>query len=325
MTSALPEGRRGQALAVSLVVLAAFLLWLGVLGPLAGWYADRSETLDQLRARAAREAALIETLPALRAEADSVAKTPTRAVLAGGSDAIAGATLQEQVQAMASSAAAQLTSIETLPAEQSGAYRRIGVRMELSAQLPVVVALLKAIEEAEPSMLVDDIRLTATPDRFAKRATAAGCRLHRLCVPHRHRQGRPAVTAGLSRALWTALVLLAGLVAYEWTGADAPVRVPAPRPHAAFQPQEAEARETAVWSASILQRAAFQLQPQAAEGRQAGRHARHGRPASPRRHHDHAAGPQGHLRLHGFRQAAGSGGGRQRERHRHPRHPAGTG
>lgn len=163
MAAALPEGRRGQAMAVALVVLAVAVFWLGVLSPLAGWYADRGDTLEQLRARALREAALIETLPALRAEAQAAAKTPARAVLAGGSDAIAGATLQEQVQAMASSAAAQLTSIETLPAEQSGAYRRIGVRVELSAQLPVVVALLKSIEEAEPSMLVDDIRLTATP------------------------------------------------------------------------------------------------------------------------------------------------------------------
>jgi hypothetical protein len=37
------------------------------------------------------------------------------------------------------------------------------VRLELSAQLPVAVALLRAIEDAQPSMLVDDIRLTSTP------------------------------------------------------------------------------------------------------------------------------------------------------------------
>ena len=64
---------------------------------------------------------------------------------------------------MATAANAQLTSIETLPAEQVGAYRRIGVHVELSAQLAVAVALLRAVEEAQPSMLVDDIRLTATP------------------------------------------------------------------------------------------------------------------------------------------------------------------
>jgi hypothetical protein len=116
-----------------------------------------------LRLRFARGAALIEALPALTREAERSAKAPTAAVLQGDSDAIAGATLQEQVQGMASSSNAQLTSIETLPGEQVGAYRRIGVRVELAAQLAVVTHLLAAIEQAQPNMLVDDIRLTATP------------------------------------------------------------------------------------------------------------------------------------------------------------------
>jgi len=64
---------------------------------------------------------------------------------------------------MATAAAAELTSIETLPAEQAGAYRRIGVRVELTAKLPVIVDLLKALDDAQPSMLADDIHLTATP------------------------------------------------------------------------------------------------------------------------------------------------------------------
>ena len=163
MLAALPTGQRGRLLAGGLAVLTLVLFWLGVISPILGWYGDRSEEIGALRSKAAREAALIETLPVLRAQAAQAARTPARAVLAGASDAIAGATLQEQVQAMAGTAAAQLTSIETLPAEQVGSYRRIGVRVELSAQLAVVVALLRAIEEAQPSMLVDDIRLTATP------------------------------------------------------------------------------------------------------------------------------------------------------------------
>ena len=163
MAAALPTGQRGQVLAAGLAVLAVVVFWLGVVSPLLGFYGERGDRLDAMQARAAKEAALIETLPALQLEAQNAARTPARAVLAGGTDAIAGATLQEQVQSMASAANAQLTSIETLPAEQVGAYRRIGVHVELSAQLAVAVALLRAVEEAQPSMLVDDIRLTATP------------------------------------------------------------------------------------------------------------------------------------------------------------------
>jgi general secretion pathway protein M len=159
----LPTGRDGRILAGLLALLAVAAVWLGVVMPVLDWYDGRAAALLQLRQKAARETALIAALPALKKAAAAASQTPSRAVLTGSTDAIAGAALQEQVQAMASAASAQLTSIETLPAEQEGAYRRIGVRVELNAQLPVVVALLKSIEEAEPSMLVDDVHLTGTP------------------------------------------------------------------------------------------------------------------------------------------------------------------
>jgi general secretion pathway protein M len=161
--ASLPTGRNGKILAASLAVIALGIVWLGGVAPVLDWYASRGAHLAELQARAARERALIDTLPALQKAAAEAAKTPTRSVLSGATDAIAGAALQEQVQTMATAANAQLTSIETLPAEQVGAYRRIGVRIELNAQLEVIVALLKAVEEAQPSMLVDDIHLTATP------------------------------------------------------------------------------------------------------------------------------------------------------------------
>jgi general secretion pathway protein M len=160
---ALPTGRNGRIAAAGLAILALVLAWLAFVSPVLDWYATRAARLDEQRQRAARETALIQALPELRREAEAAAKTPTHSVLPGNTDAIAGAALQEQVQTMASAANAQLTSAETLPAEQVGAYRRIGVRVELNAQLPVIVELLKSVEEAEPTMLVDDIRLTATP------------------------------------------------------------------------------------------------------------------------------------------------------------------
>jgi hypothetical protein len=158
MALTLPTGERGRYLAAGLAVLALALVWLGVVAPIIDYYGTRQDEVNALRDRAAREAALIEAMPQLSKEAALVSRTPTRAVLPGNSDAIAGAALQEQVQAMASNVNAQLTSIETLPGEQVGNYRRIGVRVELSAQLAVVIHLLAAIEEAQPTMLLDDVR-----------------------------------------------------------------------------------------------------------------------------------------------------------------------
>jgi general secretion pathway protein M len=148
----------GRILAAGLALLVLLVLWVGVLSPVLDWYDARAARLDDLRLRAAHEQALIDALPALKKAAAAAAAQPTRAVLTGNTDAVAGAALQEQVQTMASAASVTLTSTDQLPG-----YRRIGVRIEMNAQLPVIVALLKSIEEAQPSMVVDDIHLTATP------------------------------------------------------------------------------------------------------------------------------------------------------------------
>ena len=81
MATALPTGQRGQVLAAGLALLALVVVWLGMVSPLLGWYGARSDTLEAMQARAAREAALIEALPALRQEAQNAARTPARAVL----------------------------------------------------------------------------------------------------------------------------------------------------------------------------------------------------------------------------------------------------
>ena len=126
---ALPTGRNGRVLAASLAALSVVLVWLVVVSPVMDWYEARAGQLASLLERAAHEEAQIAAMPLLRREAEAAAKTPAHSVLAGKTDAIAGAALQEQVQSMAGAVSAQLTSAETLPAEQVGgvsAHRRTG-------------------------------------------------------------------------------------------------------------------------------------------------------------------------------------------------------
>ena len=60
-------------------------------------------------------------------------------------------------------AGAPLSSTEALPTETVGAYRRIRLRIALSAPLPAVVGLMQALDQARPRMLVDDLQLRAAP------------------------------------------------------------------------------------------------------------------------------------------------------------------
>jgi general secretion pathway protein M len=60
-------GRRGQALAAAIGVLALALAWFGVVDPVWSWYRDRDLRLEQRQVLLQRMQAVAATLPALRA------------------------------------------------------------------------------------------------------------------------------------------------------------------------------------------------------------------------------------------------------------------
>ncbi len=172
-SSGLPTGIRGRALALALTATLLASLWLGVAVPLMDLYADRADLLERRIALARRMAGVVATLPALQAQQSqdqgpqnrSGTTPPAQALLAGGSDAIAGAALQGLVQDMARDAGTSLTRIETLPAEVRSGYRRIALRVALTAPLPDLVTFLTAVEQASPQMLIDDVQLRGTNTR----------------------------------------------------------------------------------------------------------------------------------------------------------------
>jgi general secretion pathway protein M len=159
--SNLPGGRRGQAMALGVTLIALVILWTGVVAPLIGLYEARQETLAQRRGLLVRMTMLADQLPTLRRQAGekATAGPAPQALIEGASDAVASATLQERIQQMATQSEANLASVEALPGEQAGALRRIGLRVTLTTSWPVLVNLLAAIDEASPRMLVDDLQL----------------------------------------------------------------------------------------------------------------------------------------------------------------------
>lgn len=158
---ALPTGRRGQVLAVAMLLLLVGLVWLSAVTPAIDWYRDRAETLSQQQTLAARMASVAATAPALQSEIARSGGAPAAAItlLPGATDAIAGSALQQAVQDMAGRAGATIGSAEVLPAETIGGYRRIGLHVTVSGSWPVVIAMLRAVAEATPRMLVDDVAL----------------------------------------------------------------------------------------------------------------------------------------------------------------------
>jgi general secretion pathway protein M len=164
MTSAtlhLPDGRRGQVVALGVTAGLALLIWLAVVSPLIGWYQARDSALAQKRTLAAHMQAVERQLPGLRrAVAQLGADDGTaRMLLAGASDAIAGANLQSALQALAAQAGTSLDSIGMQPAKSLHALRLVTAQVTLTARWTMLVAFLRAVETAQPRMIVDSISL----------------------------------------------------------------------------------------------------------------------------------------------------------------------
>lgn len=207
----LPAGRRGQIVAVGLLLIALGLAWTLVASPLIGWYEVREERLAEQQALLAHMTRLVAELPALRRSAGGGGQAndvPAATLLSGESDAIAGAALQGMVQDMARAAGVTLTSAEALPGEPRGAFRRIGLRIMLSADWPALIDLLKAVESSPMRLLVDDLQLHSTANtpagaiRDAPRIEASFVVLgFRAGGTDRPRTAGPTAHADLSPAL----------------------------------------------------------------------------------------------------------------------------
>lgn len=165
LAASLPDGRRGQALALGVTILVLAVLWFGAIAPALDWFADRDDQLARQNAFARRAAALVETLPALQRQAEDLAKdgAATMPLLTGSSDAVAAAMLQQRIGELAAASGLRLASEEILPARAAGALRMIPVRITVTAPWKGFVALLLAMGSADIPMRADDIQLRGSP------------------------------------------------------------------------------------------------------------------------------------------------------------------
>lgn len=164
LSPALVEGPRGRALALAVTLAGVALLWFGLVTPVLDWHAGRTDMLERQSSMLERMRALAAAVPILRREAEAVTEDDsTDSVLAGASDAVAAATLQQALDDLAKAAGVRIGSAETLPSEVAGTWQAITVRVTLTAPWTPLVHLLQAIAAAPTAMVVDDLQLRPPP------------------------------------------------------------------------------------------------------------------------------------------------------------------
>ena len=144
--------------------------WVWV-SPGLGWSAwhFRDEDIDRARDQLARYQRLVATLPSLRAELEAVNNNQDFKAFyfAAQTPALAGATLQQNVQDIVKAAGSRLVSTQILPATPNEQPPTVRVRIQLQGSTDQLFEVLYQLEQSRPFLFVDQvsIRSMAQPER----------------------------------------------------------------------------------------------------------------------------------------------------------------
>ena len=151
---------RLAALALSAGVV--FALYAFVVAPIVAGYAETNaaviqaaELLDRYRRVAAARPALQERLDILESRQSEIGT-----YLGGHTDALAGAELQELVNATVAKGGGGLRSVQILPVKADGGFRRIGVRVQMTATIAQVLHVLHGLEAGSTLLFVDNLEVS---------------------------------------------------------------------------------------------------------------------------------------------------------------------
>ena len=164
MSSGLPEGTRGKALAVSIGVLMLGAVFAVFVMPLLELYEANAQTLEDRRAVLSRYERSAAALPRLRESKQGASPSDGTLLLAGATDALAAADLQSTLKDLVETGGATLESAQTLPPEALANYRRVGVRVSFSGGLELLTTVLLGVETAKPVLSVGSLEINSSDE-----------------------------------------------------------------------------------------------------------------------------------------------------------------
>lgn len=161
MTALSPPARR--LIAVGLLALALAIVVRGIAVPVAALLtgqragiAQQEAVLERYRRAAARRSAVERQLAMLSQDLRAA-----DVFLAPGMDSVVAAQLQNQVKAVIERSGAVMQTAQVLPAQDEGGFRRIGLRVRLTAGVNALNRTLHALEAGKPYLFLDNVDIGA--------------------------------------------------------------------------------------------------------------------------------------------------------------------
>lgn len=161
----------GRLAAVLLLIVAIEAVYLLVVEPIVVGYRQTEQAIedvdDQLlhyRRLAAMRPVLVDQLDQLAAEQSS-----GTFYLNGGTDALAAAGLQDRVSGLVGGKGGVLRSIQPMVGVDERGFRRITVRIEMTATIEALFETIYALEAGMPVLFVENLDIHS---RFARRRSS---------------------------------------------------------------------------------------------------------------------------------------------------------
>jgi general secretion pathway protein M len=148
-----------RAAALTLLAFMVGAAYLVLVAPVIEAYRSTGEATRHALEQLARYEQISRTTPNRKAQLERLAQRQARSgiYLAGETDALAAATLQEDVGAKIERNGGKLRSIQILPVKTDGDFKQVSVRVQLTATLGSFARILHALESGKPYVFIDNL------------------------------------------------------------------------------------------------------------------------------------------------------------------------
>ena len=162
-----------RATAFGILAGVLMVIYAVLIGPLVAAYSEVNGTIAQSSELLVRYQQVIGQHSALKVRLDKVNTTHIQSgfYVPGDTDALAAARLQEIVNARVESNGAQVRSVQILPAKEDGDFRRVGVRIQMTASIGAIARILYAFEAGDTYLFVNNLDVS---NRRSRRRARAG-------------------------------------------------------------------------------------------------------------------------------------------------------
>jgi len=154
-----PVAMAGRFAAVALLLGALAAVYVAIAHPLLGEFRRNEEAIAGTVQMLARFQDVTVMRAGIEAQLNELRQREAQAgyILTGSTDALAAAELQDRIKMVVRESGGVVRSVQALPPEDEGSFRRIAVRLQMTTTTESFFNVVYSLETMLPALFVDNI------------------------------------------------------------------------------------------------------------------------------------------------------------------------